>query len=213
MNKNEREKITDTKYLLIKKNLDIIGSLFAIILFSPLIVVIMFVVKIEDGGPIIFVQERVGENGSHFMMYKFRSMSVGADEMKKKLTLKNEVQGAMFKMRDDPRVTHCGKFLRKHSLDEIPQFFNVLRGNMSLVGPRPPLPDEVSHYTDYDKRRLEVKPGITGLWQISGRSNLSFKEMVDLDLKYIHSRSTLVDVKILLKTAIQMIKRDNDGAF
>ena len=208
----ERKNI-QCKIFAAKKILDIFGSLFAIILFSTLIIIIAIVIKIEDGGPIIFVQERVGQNGVHFKMYKFRSMLVGADAMKNNLMSKNEIQGAMFKMRHDPRVTRCGKYLRELSLDEIPQFFNVLQGGMSLVGPRPPLPDEVSHYTDHDKKRLEVKPGLTGLWQVSGRSNLSFEEMVHLDLKYIDNRSIFTDIKIIFKTAEQMIKKNNDGAF
>ena len=140
-------------------------------------------------------------------------MSPDAEKIKVMLMDKNEVEGAMFKMKNDPRVTHVGKFIRKHSLDELPQFFNVFLGDMSLVGPRPPLIDEVSKYTDYQKQRLLVKPGLSGLWQVSGRNNLSFSEMVDLDLKYIENRTVLLDIKIIIKTFFEMIFVKKNGAF
>jgi lipopolysaccharide/colanic/teichoic acid biosynthesis glycosyltransferase len=133
-------------------------------------------------------------------MYKFRSMVSNAEEKLKDLLAQNEIEGAMFKMKNDPRITKIGKFIRKTSIDELPQLINVLRGEMSLVGPRPPLVREVAEYTDYDKLRLTVKPGCTGLWQVSGRNELSFKEMVELDLKYIQNRSVLFDLRIIFKT-------------
>lgn len=200
-------------YLFVKRVIDYVGSSIGIILFSPILLTIAIVIKLEDGGPIIFKQERIGHNGRHFNIYKFRSMRVDAEELKAKLLAQNEVEGAMFKMKDDPRVTRFGKFIRKHSLDELPQFFNVFMGDMSLVGPRPPLVDEVETYDDYEKQRLLVRPGLSGLWQISGRNNLSFAEMVELDLKYIQTRSIRLDIKIILKTAWDMVAIKKNGAY
>lgn len=200
-------------YLFAKRVLDYIGSGIGIILFSPILLIIAIVIKLEDGGPIIFKQERIGHNGRHFNIYKFRSMRIDAEELKAKLLDQNEVEGAMFKMKDDPRVTRFGKFIRKHSLDELPQFFNVFLGDMSLVGPRPPLVDEVGKYTAYEKQRLLVRPGLSGLWQISGRNNLSFADMVELDLEYIQTRSIWLDIKIIVKTAWDMVAIKKNGAF
>ncbi|MBU7454885.1 sugar transferase [Leuconostoc fallax] len=203
----------NTPYLFAKRVLDYIGSGIGIILFSPILLIIAIVIKLEDGGPIIFKQERIGHNGRHFNIYKFRSMRIDAEELKAKLLDQNEVEGAMFKMKDDPRVTRFGKFIRKHSLDELPQFFNVFLGDMSLVGPRPPLVDEVAKYTAYEKQRLLVRPGLSGLWQISGRNNLSFADMVELDLEYIQTRSIWLDIKIIFKTACDMVAIRKNGAF
>lgn len=200
-------------YLFVKRVIDYVGSTIGIILFSPILLIIAIVIKLEDGGPVIFKQERIGHNGRHFNIYKFRSMRIDAEELKTKLLAQNEVEGAMFKMRDDPRVTRFGKFIRKHSLDELPQFFNVFLGDMSLVGPRPPLVDEVETYDDYEKQRLLVRPGLSGLWQISGRNNLSFAEMVELDLQYIQTRSIWLDIKIMLKTAWDMVAIKKNGAY
>lgn len=200
-------------YLFAKRILDYIGSGIGIILFSPILLIIAIVIKLEDGGPIIFKQERIGHNGRHFNIYKFRSMRIDAEALKAKLLDQNEVEGAMFKMKDDPRVTRFGKFIRKHSLDELPQFFNVFLGDMSLVGPRPPLVDEVAKYTAYEKQRLLVRPGLSGLWQISGRNNLSFADMVELDLEYIQTRSIWLDIKIIVKTAWDMVAIKKNGAF
>lgn len=200
-------------YLFVKRILDYIGSGIGIILFSPILLIIAIVIKLEDGGPIIFKQERIGHNGRHFNIYKFRLMRIDAEELKAKLLDQNEVEGAMFKMKDDPRVTRFGKFIRKHSLDELPQFFNVFLGDMSLVGPRPPLVDEVAKYTAYEKQRLLVRPGLSGLWQISGRNNLSFADMVELDLEYIQTRSIWLDIKIIVKTAWDMVAIKKNGAF
>jgi lipopolysaccharide/colanic/teichoic acid biosynthesis glycosyltransferase len=194
---------TTRSYLVMKRAIDIIGSFFGLVVLSIIFVVIAILIKIEDPkGKIFFKQLRVGKDGKEFYMYKFRSMASDAEERLKELLEHNEISGAMFKMKEDPRVTKIGKLIRKTSLDELPQLFNVFKGDMSLVGPRPPLPREVAEYTRYDKQRLLVMPGCTGLWQVSGRSNIGFKEMVELDLKYIKKRSVLFDIKIILKTVL-----------
>ncbi|MEH7549077.1 sugar transferase [Neobacillus vireti] len=188
-------------YLIIKRLIDIIGASCGIILLSLLFLLIAILIKIEDPkGKVFFSQRRVGLNGKEFNMYKFRSMVSNAEERLKELLKYNEVSGAMFKMKEDPRITKVGKFIRKTSIDELPQLLNVLKGDMSLVGPRPPLPREVASYSKYDKQRLIVTPGCTGLWQVSGRNSVGFEEMVELDLYYIEKRSLLFDIKIILKT-------------
>jgi lipopolysaccharide/colanic/teichoic acid biosynthesis glycosyltransferase len=196
--------VNDRKiYLITKRLIDIIGASCGIILLSLLFIVIGILTKIEDPkGKIFFSQKRVGLNGKEFKMYKFRSMVSNAEEKLAELLKYNEVSGAMFKLKDDPRITKIGKFIRKTSIDELPQLFNVLRGDMSLVGPRPPLPREVAVYSDYDKQRLMVTPGCTGLWQVSGRNSLGFEEMVELDLHYIYKQSFLFDIKLILKTVL-----------
>lgn len=192
-------------YLLIKRVFDIIIGLVGIIISLPVTVPTAIAIKLEDGGPIFYTQTRVGINGKHFSIFKFRSMIVNADKKKKDLKESNEIDGAMFKMTEDPRVTKVGKFIRKHSIDELPQLLNVFLGDMALVGPRPPLPEEVAKYTKHDLKRLLVKPGCTGLWQVSGRNSLSFSEMVNLDLRYIHHAGLLLDTKICIKTVWIMI--------
>lgn len=188
-------------YLVAKRVIDIIGALIGLLFLSPVFLVISLLIKLADHkGPIIFKQVRVGKDGKLFYIYKFRSMVSNAEELLDKLLDKNETSGAMFKMKDDPRVTLIGHFIRKTSLDELPQLVNVLNGDMSLVGPRPPLPREVEEYTTYDKQRLMVTPGCTGLWQVSGRSNLGFKEMVRLDIEYIKQRTLFYDMAIVIKT-------------
>lgn len=188
-------------YLFTKRLMDIFGALLGLILLLPVFIIVAIFIKLEDPkGPIFFFQTRVGKNGKEFKMYKFRSMVTDAEERLKELLQYNEVSGAMFKMKDDPRITRIGKFIRKTSIDELPQFFNVLIGDMSLVGPRPPLPREVAEYTDYDKQRLLVTPGCTGLWQVSARNSVGFDEMVELDLNYINNRSIIYDIMIILKT-------------
>ncbi|WP_462406992.1 sugar transferase [Gracilibacillus sp. Marseille-QA3620] len=188
-------------YLYTKRLIDIIGSLLGIIFLSLLFIVVAILIKIEDPkGPVFFIQKRVGLNGKEFNMYKFRSMVADAEEKLKELLKYNEVSGAMFKMKDDPRITKIGKFIRKTSIDELPQLFNVLRGEMSLVGPRPPLPREVEMYSDYDRQRLMVTPGCTGLWQVTARNSVGFKEMVELDLQYVEKRNLLLDIIIIFKT-------------
>ena len=197
-----KEDVDNQKYYLFTKRcLDILGASFGIILLLFVFVIIAILIKGEDRrGPVFFKQKRIGKNGNEFYMYKFRSMVTDAELKLKDLLEKNEISGAMFKMKEDPRVTKIGKFIRKTSLDELPQLWNVLKGDMSLVGPRPPLPREVEEYTTYDRQRLLVTPGCTGLWQVSGRSNLSFKEMVNLDLYYIKKRTVIMDFKIIAKT-------------
>lgn len=188
-------------YSIAKRFFDIIGAAAGLILLSPLFLLVALLIKLEDPkGSVFFYQTRVGKNEKPFRMYKFRSMVMNAEEKLKDLLDKNEISGAMFKMKDDPRITKIGKFIRKTSIDELPQLYNVLRGDMSLVGPRPPLVREVADYTKYDKLRLTVTPGCTGLWQVSGRNELSFHEMVELDLTYIQNRSVLGDLKIIFKT-------------
>lgn len=188
-------------YRTIKRIFDIIASLIGLILLSPLFLIVAIAIKIEDPtGPVFYAQIRLGKRQEPFEMYKFRSMVVNAEKLKKKLLQQNEINGAMFKMKDDPRITKVGKFIRKHSIDELPQLLNVLTGEMSLVGPRPPLPAEVKSYSNHDKQRLTVKPGCTGLWQISGRNDVGFEEMVRLDLNYINHRTAGYDVYILVKT-------------
>lgn len=197
----------------IKRFTDVLGGIVGLIVFSPITLWIAARIKLEDGGPILYSQVRVGENGQKFSLYKFRSMVVGAHSLKAVLEQKNESDGPIFKIKDDPRVTKIGKFMRKHSLDEIPQFINVIQGNMSLVGPRPALPEEVEVYSEYELQRLGSKPGLTGLWQVSGRSNLSFEKMVQLDIAYIEKKSLLTDIVILFRTVIQMFSTSDNGAF
>jgi Sugar transferases involved in lipopolysaccharide synthesis len=190
-----------------KRIFDFLASLFGLIVLSPVFLIVAIAIKIEDPeGPIFYSQIRLGKRQEAFKMFKFRSMVVNADKHLKDLLSKNEVEGAMFKMKDDPRVTKVGQFIRKYSIDELPQLMNVLLGDMSLVGPRPPLPREVSSYTDYDKQRLAVKPGCTGLWQISGRNDVGFDEMVKLDLNYINKRSLHFDLYLLFRTVLVFIK-------
>ncbi|MDB6055373.1 MAG: epsL 1 [Verrucomicrobiales bacterium] len=187
--------------LAVKRFFDVLASLMFILVFSPIFILLALLVKLEDGGPVIFAQRRVGKDGKEFKMFKFRSMCVDAEAKMKELLAKNQhTEGITFKMKDDPRITKVGKWLRKLSLDEFPQFFNVLKGDMSLVGPRPPVPREVALYTLQDRRRLLAKPGITCLWQIGGRSEIDFPGQVLLDVQYIESQSFLGDVRILLKT-------------
>lgn len=186
----------------LKRGLDIAGSLGAMIVFSPIFILTALLIKLEDRGPIFFCQKRVGTGGRLFGMWKFRSMVVHADRIKDQLLEQNAhgSTGVTFKMKNDPRVTRVGKWIRKLSIDEFPQFYNVLRGEMSLVGPRPPVPREVATYKAAHLRRLRVKPGITCLWQIGGRSDIDFEGQVRLDLEYIRSSSAFYDLIILLKT-------------
>lgn len=194
-------------YHFIARSVDIVGSIVGLILLSPLFLIVAFLIKKEEPeGSVLYSQIRVGRNRREFRMYKFRSMCVDADAKLAELLQHNEVEGAMFKIKDDPRITKVGKFIRKTSIDELPQLWNVLKGEMSLVGPRPPLVREVREYTVYDKQRLFVKPGCTGLWQISGRNEVGFKQMVDLDLEYIKKMSFKNDVKIMFKTLSIMIR-------
>ncbi|WP_323052148.1 sugar transferase [Pediococcus acidilactici] len=193
-------------YSVVKRLSDVIGAVLGMTILSPVFLIIAIAIKLEDPrGPIIFTQVRVGKNGKYFKIYKFRSMRVNAEEELAKLKSQNDVKGAMFKLKNDPRVTRVGHFIRKRSLDELPQLYNVLIGDMSLIGPRPPLVNEVAAYSKRDLQRLRVRPGCSGLWQISGRNELDFDEMVDLGLEYIQKRSILFDLEIIWKTVVQMI--------
>lgn len=186
---------------LLKRSIDVAGSLAGLILLSPVFIVTAILIYLEDPGTIFYSQIRVGKNGRHFKFYKFRSMVMNADKMKDALLDQNESKdGVIFKMKDDPRITKTGKFIRKFSIDELPQLFNVLIGDMSLVGPRPAVPREVREYTLEERKRLHVIPGITGIWQVSGRSEIPFNEQVLLDMQYIRSQSLWNDIVILLKT-------------
>lgn len=199
-------------YLFTKRAMDIVLSLFGIILLLPIFILIALLIKIEDGnGSVFFSQTRVGKNGKTFHMYKFRSMVSNAEELLEKLLEQNEASGPLFKMKEDPRVTKIGRLLRKTSLDELPQLFNVLKGEMSLVGPRPALPREVQTYSLFERERLKVVPGLTCYWQVQGRSNLTFEQQVELDLKYINDRNALLDIKLVLKTIIVLFK--SKGAY
>lgn len=188
-------------YLYMKRSMDVILSLIGIIILLPVFVIIALVIKLEDSkGSIVFSQVRVGKDDYKFKMYKFRSMVSNAEELLESLREHNEASGPLFKMKEDPRITKIGKFLRKTSLDELPQLFNVLKGDMSLVGPRPALPREVETYSSYERQRLKAVPGLTCFWQVEGRSNIGFNEQVELDIKYINNRSILLDIKLIFKT-------------
>jgi lipopolysaccharide/colanic/teichoic acid biosynthesis glycosyltransferase len=171
-----------------------------LVALAPLMIVISAVIKLTSPGPVVFRQTRCGIGGRHFTCYKFRTMFKGAEALMDELADLNEVSGPVFKLRHDPRITWAGRFLRKSSLDEVPQLINVLRGDMSLVGPRPPVPEEVAMYTAHDLGRLAVKPGMTCLWQVSGRSNIGFAEWVELDLEYIRKRGFWYDAWIMMRT-------------
>jgi lipopolysaccharide/colanic/teichoic acid biosynthesis glycosyltransferase len=186
---------------LLKRLLDIAVSIAALIVLSPLFLVTSLAIWIEDPGPVFYVSIRVGCNGRHFRFYKFRSMVVNAEKIKKELEAQNESSaGVIFKMKKDPRITKTGSIIRRFSIDELPQLLNVLKGDMSLVGPRPPIPAEVAEYTLEQRKRLHVIPGITCLWQVSGRSDIPFTDQVRLDLQYIQSAGFLNDIRLLLKT-------------
>ncbi|RIH63417.1 sugar transferase [Mariniphaga sediminis] len=193
--------------LRMKSVFDLFFSFSVIMLISPVFLIIAIAIRLEDGGSVFFIQERVGLNGRRFPIFKFRTMVANAEALKVSLQGLNEQSGPVFKIRNDPRVTRIGRFLRKTSFDELPQFFNVLRGEMSVVGPRPPIPSEVEEYKQWQKRRLTVKPGITCTWQVSGRNGIPFEEWVRLDLEYIDNWSFTRDVILVLKTVKVILKR------
>lgn len=196
-------------YRVIKRIADIVLSLLAIIVLSPILLITALLIFLQDGGSPIFSQIRVTENGKLFKMYKFRSMCMNAEEKLKEIAHLNEVQGGViFKMKDDPRITKVGKIIRKTSIDELPQLFNILRGDMSIVGPRPPIISEVEQYTPYQMNRFLVKGGLTCFWQCSGRSKIPFEEQVEMDINYIKSRSILLDIKLIFKTVLTVLKMD-----
>ena len=197
-------------YSITKRLIDIVGSLCGIILLSPLFLIVAILIKLEDPkGKVFFAQERNGKYPKTFKMYKFRSMVHNAEDLLKDLMDRNEQTGPVFKINDDPRITKVGKFIRKTSIDELPQLFNVLKGDMSLVGPRPPIPHEVDQYNSYQMQRLAVKPGLTCIWQVSGRNNIGFDEWVEMDIEYIKTRNLWLDIKLIFKTVGVLFGDDN----
>lgn len=197
-------------YLFCKRSMDIVASLLGLILLSPIFLIIAIAIKLEDPkGSIFFSQMRSGKNNKLFPMYKFRSMVSNAEELLEELKDLNEMDGPAFKIKDDPRITKVGKFIRKTSIDELPQLFNVLKGDMSLVGPRPPIPHEVAEYNNYQMQRLLVKPGLTCIWQVSGRNSIGFDEWVEMDLDYIKNRNLFMDIKLIFKTIGVLFGDDN----
>lgn len=197
----------DYRKLAIKRIIDIIGSIVGLVIMFIAMIFVAPAIKIESPGPVFFKQKRVGRNGRYFYIYKFRSMYMDAEERKKELMAKNEMSGLMFKMKDDPRITKVGKFIRKTSIDELPQFINVFKGDMSIVGTRPPTVNEFKQYEGHHKRRLSMKPGITGMWQAYGRKTITdFEDIVSMDLDYIDNWSIMLDIKIILRTFIAVFQ-------
>lgn len=196
-------------YYFIKRAIDLIGSLCGIILLSPLFLITAIGIKLDSKGPVFFIQDRVGKDGKLFKMIKFRSMCSDAECKLAELKAKNEMSGPMFKIKADPRITRVGKFIRKTSIDELPQLFNVLNGDMSIVGPRPNLPREVEKFSPYHMQKLIVKPGLTCYWQVMGRNSIGFEKWMELDLKYINERSTLNDIGLIFKTVKVLFGDEN----
>ena len=194
-----------------KRLLDVVGALALLLLLAVLMLVIAMTVALTSRGPVLYVQERVGKGGRAFRMPKFRSMRRDADELLAELATLNEMSGPVFKIRDDPRVTRVGRVLRRLSLDELPQLWCVLAGEMSLVGPRPPLPAECRQYTPREWRRMDVQPGLTCIWQVSGRSDVDFDRWIDLDLQYIHEWTPLLDLRLLIQTIPAILR--GSGAY
>ena len=192
-----------------KRVMDIVLSFIGLVLLSPILLLVSLFIKIDSKGPIFFKQKRIGINGTEFEMFKFRSMVVNAEELKAKLEEKNEMSGPMFKIADDPRITKVGRFIRKTSIDELPQLWNVIKGDMSLVGPRPSLPKEVAQFEPWMRKRFEVKPGLTCFWQVGGRNNIDFEDWMKLDIKYVKERSLLLDAKLIFKTFFVLFGDEN----
>lgn len=196
------------RQMLAKRVLDILGGIIGTILLIPLTIIIAPFIYFESPGPIFFIQKRVGRNGRIFKMYKYRSMYMDAEARKEELMAQNEMKGYMFKLKDDPRITKVGRFIRRTSIDELPQFFNILRGDMSLVGTRPPTVDEFEQYQSYHKKRLSTTPGLTGMWQVSGRNDITnFEDVVKLDIEYIDNWSLGLDMKIIWRTIVVVLNR------
>ena len=191
-------------YEFFKRILDVICSVVALIVLSPVFLVTALAVR-SDGGPAFYKQTRVGKNNTHFEMYKFRSMCKNAENLQDDLMKYNEMDGPVFKIKGDPRITKVGKFIRKYSIDELPQLLNIVKGDMSIVGPRPPLVREVEQYNSYQMQRLLVTPGLTCFWQADGRSDLSFDDWMDMDMKYIKRRNIFLDIKLIVKTVFAVI--------
>jgi len=196
--------------LSLKSIFDFIFSLLALIVLSPIFLLIAIVIKLESKGPVFFRQKRVGLRGRRFTVYKFRTMVANAEKLKKELLHKNEMDGPVFKIAKDPRITRIGRFLRKASIDELPQFFNVLKGDMSVVGPRPPIPSEVKQYERWQHRRLSMKPGLTCIWQVSGRNSIPFEEWMKMDMEYIDNWSFKLDLIIMIKTIRTILRFDGE---
>ena len=196
-------------YFFIKRSIDIFGSVLGIILLSPLLIIICIMIKLESKGPIFFNQERVGQDGKLFKMYKFRSMVSNAEDLLEDIMHKNEMTAPMFKMKDDPRITKVGKFIRKTSIDELPQLVNIIKGEMSIVGPRPNLPQEVAQFNECYKLKLIARPGLTCFWQVAGRNAIDFDDWMKLDMKYVKERNTWVDIKLIFKTVKVLFGDEN----
>lgn len=193
--------LQQTTGLLLKTTIDYLGALGGFILTTPLFLIIGLAIKLSSPGPVFFKQERCGLNGRKFILYKFRTMVENAEDLKKQLWYENEMDGPVFKIKNDPRITPIGRFLRKTSLDELPQLINILKGEMSFVGPRPPIPSEVEQYALWQRRRLSMKPGLTCIWQISGRNKINFEKWMKLDLEYIDNWSIWLDLKLIFLTS------------
>lgn len=214
VNKTRSYEVVEPKkgiiYLFFKRTMDILGSGIGLILLSPIFLLVALAIKIEDPkGKVFFSQERCGENNKLFKMYKFRSMISNAEELLDELMDENEMDGPVFKIKEDPRITKIGRFIRKTSIDELPQLYNILVGDMSIVGPRPAIPHEVEEYNDYQRQRLLVKPGLTCIWQVSGRNSIGFDEWVEMDLEYIEKRNLWMDIKLIFKTVWVLFGDDN----
>lgn len=196
-------------YYFFKRLIDVIGAFLGLVVLSPIILIISILIKLDSNGPILFSQDRVGKDKKVFKMYKFRSMVVNAEELKSKLKEQNEMSGPMFKMKEDPRVTKIGKFIRKTSIDELPQLINVIKGEMSLVGPRPSLPKEVEQFEPWMMERFQVKPGLTCYWQVYGRNDIDFEDWMKLDIKYVQERNIFIDLKLIFKTVFVLFGDDS----
>lgn len=187
-------------YLVAKRIMDVVGAAAALLIAAPVMLPVALAIKLDSPGPVFFRQYRLGEDGRPFLFYKFRSMTAAAPDIRDSLIEQNEASGPVFKIRRDPRITRVGRVIRKFSIDELPQLFHVLTGRMSLVGPRPPIPAEVEHYEPWQTERLAVKPGLTCIWQVSGRSDIGFDDWVRLDIEYVRTRNLWLDIKLLLLT-------------
>ena len=206
---NGNSKAKSKAYLIAKRITDVLFSGIGLIILSPVFVIVAIAIKLDSKGPIFFKQDRVGKDEELFSMYKFRSMVVNAEELKKALENQNEMSGPMFKMKKDPRITKVGRFIRKTSIDELPQLVNVIKGDMSLVGPRPSLPKEVEQFEPWMKERLTVQPGITCFWQVMGRNSIPFEEWMKLDVKYVRERNYFLDIKLIFKTFFVLFGDDS----
>lgn len=196
-------------YEFVKRIIDILLSILAIIVLSPIFLIVAIAIKLDSSGPVVYSQTRVGKNEKHFKMFKFRSMVINAEDMLKELKPMNEMDGPMFKIKEDPRITKIGRFIRKTSIDELPQLINILRGEMSIVGPRPSLPSEVEEFEPWMMERFVVKPGLTCFWQVSGRNNIPFRKWMELDIKYVKERNLWLDMKLVLKTVKVVFNGDD----